>query len=390
MEPRLPFWIGVAVLLAVGGTSLLGCTSGPTPPSTTEECTATTSCSGPVGQWQFLGLSSEHLSEVTAIAVDRCDPQTIYAGTSANFSGGTPTVLFKSSNCGQSWDTLFVGGIQGGGITDLELDPKQKGVVYALPGPALKSTDGGTTWSDMTKDVRLNTRAHDLEVHPHDPRILYLNTGTFGSGRLLKSLNGGASWVSLETDTFAPTEGEIVISPSRPQVVYFLKGTTSDVYRTDDGGETWTKTSLRDWIDEPDATNTVQSVLVDADNSNVVYAGLGVEVPFGGDTVEGPLLVRSRDGGKTWQTYATGLPKRGIAQKLVQHRVTGELFLIYTDGNQGNLYRRPPGTQRWNSFGIDYLRMQSHFYGALEVVEVDNSLYFGLEGLYRMKLPPVE
>jgi len=63
MKPRLSFWIGVAVHFAFTGTTLLGCTSGPTPPSTTEECTATTSCSGPVGQWEFLGLSSERLRD---------------------------------------------------------------------------------------------------------------------------------------------------------------------------------------------------------------------------------------------------------------------------------------------------------------------------------------
>lgn len=390
MECRFEHWAFVLVVLGSVGGSFVACSSGPQPPAVTACEAPVASCPGPVGQWEFLGLSSKHLDGISAIAVDRCNPRTIYAGTSASFSGGLPSVLFKSTDCGQSWDTLFVGSIQGGGITDLDLDPKRPEVVYMLPGPALKSIDGGQTWHDITEDIQfVETRAQDLALHPREPRIVYLSTGGFGSGRLFKSLNGGASWTNLETENFATSSGQVAISSSDPRVVYALKFVTGDVYRSDDGGRSWTKTHLRKSIDEPDEVNTVHDILVDADSANVIYAGLGIQVPFRGDPVEGPLLVRSRDGGKTWQAYSTGLPRRGFVRKLAQHEQTGELFLVYTGGG-GELYRHAPGANRWVPFGVDSLRSQSHSHGSLEVVETDNSLYFGLDGLYRMKLPSAE
>jgi len=392
------YWHLVFIISALGGVggNLIACSSEPSPPPATSCGQPVASCPGSVGEWESLGLSSEKLGNVEAVAVDRCDPRTIYAGTSASFSGGIPTVLFKSSDCGQTWDTLFVGGIQGGGITDLELDPERSEVVYMLPQPVLKSTDGGESWRDVTEDIQfVETRAQDLTLHPNEPRILYLSTGGFGSGRLFKSFDGGASWTNLETENFKTSSGQAAISRSEPRVVYALRAVTGDVFRSENGGQSWTKTRLREHINEPDEVNTVRDILVDVDSSKVVYAALGIQVPFGGNLVEGSILVRSRDGGKTWQAYNTGLPRRGFATKLVQHRETGELFLVYTGGGVentigGELYRRRPEAEQWVPFGVDSLRSESHTHSSLEVVETDNSLYFGLDGLYRIKLPPTK
>lgn len=97
--------LSAAVLLG-----LLGCDSAPEPPPQAD-CAPVAATSGPVGEWEYLGLGGKDIDDITAIAVHPCDPQVIYAGSSFNFSDGIQGKLFKSEDGGETWDTLRVGGV---------------------------------------------------------------------------------------------------------------------------------------------------------------------------------------------------------------------------------------------------------------------------------------
>lgn len=380
MERRFEYVVLVVVLGLVGG-GLLGCDSGPLPPAVTECKTPVASCPGPVGQWEFLGLSGEQIGAIQAIAVDRCDPRTIYAGSNFSFSGGLHGMIFKSTNCGQTWDTLLVGG----DYEEIEIDPSDPEVVYAMHSPrgdVIKSTDGGQTWTVMTEGIRFaGPAAQELEIDPRRPRILYMAQSGFGSGTLFKSLNGGASWTNLDGagTIFRGDMTGLALDPDDPSIIY-VGMASGYVLKSADAGRTWNKVKLGN------GSFFVNDLLVHPDSSEVVYAA-GERDGFVviGELNEPPMW-RSRDGGATWAAFDAGLPERSIVRDLARDGRTGELFLVHTFDDRGALYRRRPGASAWTAFGVDSLRHRGHYNGALQMVEADRSLYFGLNGLYRMKM----
>jgi len=139
-------------------------------------------------------------------------------------------------------------------------------------------------------------RVHDVEALPDDPSTLYVATA---SGGLWKSVNRGHTWTDLWTDMPTSTFGDVAIAPSDPNVVYAGTGEQNNrqstswgngVYRSDDGGETWTHLGLED-------TRHIGEVRVDPRNADVVWvAALG---NLWADSEERGVY-KSSDGGRTW------------------------------------------------------------------------------------------
>jgi len=360
----------VLLLLTSLVVSLAGCDSAPDPPET-NECTPVASTNGQVGEWEFLGLGGEDIGDISAIAVSPCDPRVIYAGSSADFSGGIPGRIFKSTDGGATWDTLFTGSTQGGGVSDIEVDPHDPKTVYALPGGVIKSTDGGQTWQDLSEDLEIpteDTRALVLEVDPTNPKILYLGATGFFGGALYKTDNGGAEWKVLGQDV-ARLDGvaSVTVSPKNPATVYVGAG-SGDLFKSTDGGQTWELTGLRR------TRLDVQDVSIDAQQPNRLYAA-----------VEENGIMTSKDGGATWQSLNEGLPENGLVVEV--EKSTKELFLVHAHEDSGQVYRREESLESvWSSYGVDSLEGQSHYSSSLQLMAEARSLYFGLNGVYRVKL----
>jgi photosystem II stability/assembly factor-like uncharacterized protein len=121
-----------------------------------------------------------------------------------------------------------------------------------------RSRDGGATWQRVLfKDA--NAGAVDLAMDPTNPRVLYaafwqarrspyaLESGGPGSG-LWKSTDGGDTWVELTRNRGLPrgVVGKIgvTVAPARPERVWaIVEAEDGGVFRSDDGGETWTRTN---------------------------------------------------------------------------------------------------------------------------------------------------
>ena len=172
------------------------------------------------------------------------------------------------------------------------------------PSPSrgvFKSTDGGRTWNKILfrNDT---TGAIDLSMDPSDPEVLYaglwhayrkpwqLVSGGAGSG-LFKSTNGGRTWKEITRNPGLPTGiiGNVGISVSgaNPRRVYaMLEADSGGVYRSDDGGDTWS------WVNSNRSLRQrawyYTRIYADPQDENTVYAS---NVQF----------QRSRDGGRTWQ-----------------------------------------------------------------------------------------
>ena len=203
----------------------------------------------PAGEWTSLGL--QKADDIYSVAVHPDDPETIYVGSSYNFSDGIQGKLFKTTDCGAHWDTLFAGN----SVRTIQYEPDNPEVVYVLnSNDVLKSTDAGSTWSSLQNGIRLNweTFSHSLVIHPEDPSILYVGTGGFFGGRLYKSTNGGKSWNELTSGFPEDPNRDILynsivsIALNRRQPNQILAGTAEngDLLLSNDAGENWSKTNL--------------------------------------------------------------------------------------------------------------------------------------------------
>ena len=123
--------------------------------------------------------------------------------------------------------------------------------------------------------------------------------GATGGG-VWKTTDGGVTWRPVSDKTFKSSSvGAIAIAPSNPDIVYVGMGETElrgniiqgdGVYRTADGGKTWTALGL-------EKTQAIGRIRVHPANPDLVYvAALGN--PYGTNPERG--VFRSKDGGKTW------------------------------------------------------------------------------------------
>ncbi|NNF26909.1 MAG: glycosyl hydrolase, partial [Gemmatimonadetes bacterium] len=140
-------------------------------------------------------------------------------------------------------------------------------------------------------------RIHDVEALPGDPSTLYVASA---SGGLWKSVNRGISWTNLWEHMPTSTFGDIAISPSNADVVYVGTGEQQNrqstswgngVYRSEDGGSTWTHLGLEE-------TRHTGRVQVHPTNPDLVWVAaqgnLWQPSPDRG-------VYRSTNGGQDWE-----------------------------------------------------------------------------------------
>ncbi|MGH7615717.1 MAG: WD40/YVTN/BNR-like repeat-containing protein, partial [Gemmatimonadaceae bacterium] len=139
-------------------------------------------------------------------------------------------------------------------------------------------------------------RIDDIEVAPSDPSTIYL---AFATGGLFKSENNGTTFQpvfeSYETASF----GDVAIHPTNPNIVYAGTGEANNrnsssigdgVYKTVDGGKTWTNVGLRE-------TQTISRIVIDPRNPETVYAAANGHL-FGPNPERG--IYKTVNGGKSW------------------------------------------------------------------------------------------
>lgn len=165
----------------------------------------------------------------------RRTPWTIISGGDQDESG-----LYKSVNGGASWTRITEGLPEGlVGKIDLAVSPADSSIVYALveapgdEGGLFKSVDQGETFEHISSESGIRTRPFyyaNLEVDPTNPDILYAM-----ATRYYKSVDGGESWSQL-----TPPHGDnhdMWINPDDPDL--FIQGNDGGANVTHNGGETW-------------------------------------------------------------------------------------------------------------------------------------------------------
>ncbi len=268
---------------------------------------------------------------------------------------------------GMRW--RMIGPFRGGRALAVAGVPGQPNVYYfgAVGGGVWKTTDGGRVWKPIF-DREPIASIGSIAIAPSDPNILYVGTGeadmrsdiTFGDG-VYKSTDGGETWTNVGLRDTRHI-GRILVDPHDPNVVLvaalghaYGPNPERGVFRSSDGGKTWQKVLYKD------ADTGAIDLCFDPGNSRVVYAALwqtrrppwSTYPPLGGP---GSGLYKSTDGGVTWrQLTGHGLPpgewgRVGIAVAQANGR---ERVYAVIDARDGGLYRSDDAGETWQHVGAD-------------------------------------
>ena len=213
--------------------------------------------------WQPL-FDKQPIASIGAIAVAQSDHNVIYVGTGeacirGNISYGNG--VYKSVDAGKTWKNVGLKDTQH--IGALIIDPRNPNIVFvAALGHAygqneergvFRTTDGGATWQKVLyKDNK--TGAIDVVFDPNNSNTLFaslwevyrnpwsLNSGGPGSG-LYKSTDGGTTWTHIEGHGLpAGIMGRIGVSVSGAdsnKIYAMVESKEGGLYRSDDGGDSW-------------------------------------------------------------------------------------------------------------------------------------------------------
>lgn len=254
-------------------------------------------------------------SSVGAIAVSPSNPDIVYVGMGESKLRGNIIQgdgVYRTTDGGRSWTHLGLENTLT--ISRLRVDPADPDTVYATalgdpygPNPergVFRSRDGGKAWQKVLfRDEK--TGGEDLVIDPRNPRVLYasmwevyrtphsLSSGGPGSG-LFKSTDGGDTWTELTRNPGMPKGviGKISVSVSGSasgRVYALVEALDGGLFASDDGGVTWT------------AVNTSRTLWQRAFYFLRVHAD-----PVDRDTVYvlNYDFLRSIDGGKTFEKIA--------------------------------------------------------------------------------------
>ena len=266
----------------------------------------------------------------------------------------------------------------------------------AVAGGVWKTTDGGNTWEPLTDGTAISS-VGAIAIAPSNHGIIYVGTGeaaprgnmTYGDG-VYRSVDGGKTWSHLGLKDTRQI-GAVIVDPNNADIVLvaalghaFGPNAERGVFRTTDGGKSWTKVLYKD-----ENTGAID-VSFDPHNARTVYAALwqARRQPWnfssGGP---GSGLYRSTDGGVSWkQLTGKGLPT-GILGRIHVSISPADSKRIYAmiEAEQGGLYRSDDGGDHWQRVNDDGRLSQRAWYFSTVLADPKNAdtVYAENTGLFR-------
>jgi PKD repeat protein/photosystem II stability/assembly factor-like uncharacterized protein len=216
-----------------------------------------------------------------------------------------------------------------GRINAVRFDPVNSDVIYACApaGGLWKTTDGGGTWTNNNDFLSL-IGCSDLCIDHTNPQVMYLATGDNDAGDtysigVLKSTDGGLTW-NPTTLAWTPAQSRriyrLLIDPTNAQILY--AGTNNGIYKTLDGGTTWSQIS----------GISVTDMEFNPADPHTLYAC-------------GQRFYRSNNSGGTWTAITAGTPSSQMVSRLAIAVTPADDQVVYlvagSSSNQGfmGMYR---------------------------------------------------
>ena len=272
------------------------------------------------------GISAEYEHVFTLAAFRRGGAIELWAGTQ-------PAALYRSLDLGKTWTEL----------------------------PGVRSVPGTDAWNFPVPPFIAHVK--NVAIHPAEPSVVYV---CVEQGALLKSTDGGTTWREItsyatEEDRWYHDAHRITISPSDPAHLFFTSG--EGLYRSSDAGVTWTHLTTRhDRVGYPDA------FFLDPHDERTAYMAGGGLSPdawtAGADTSALTGVLRSVDSGVTWTEMHDGLaePIRGNFEAMSLHR-WGEDISLFAGSAVGEVFERAGRDAPWERIatGLSPISKVGHY-----------------------------
>ena len=261
-------------------------------------------------EFKFRNIGPFRGGRVVAVAGVTTQPNTYFFGATG---GG----IWKTTDAGASWLPVADGQVKTGDVGALAVSETDPNVIYAGMGEACvrgnlsngdglyKSTDSGKTWRNV--GLRDTYQIGWVAIHPRNPDIVFVAAlgHAFGPNEergVFRTKDGGKTWTKVlyrNADTGAV---DLAIDPGDPDTIYATLwqvrrkpwtfesgGPGSGIFKSTDGGGHWTELTHNEGL--PKGILGRIGITVSPANPERVWAL--VEAQEGG-------VFRSDDGGKTW------------------------------------------------------------------------------------------
>lgn len=267
--------------------------------------------------WERISPANHaEIRQIESVAIDPADPKIIYAGTWH--------LPWKTADSGKTWHNIKKGVIDDSDVFSIVIDPKARANVYISACSGIyKSESSGELFRKIQGIPYSARRTRMLKMDPSDHNIIYAGT-TEG---LWKSSDAGATW--KRTTAANVVINDVLIDPRQPAHV-LLATDRGGVLASNDGGITFAA-SNRGFTHRQ-----VAALLVDRNDSSIIYAGLL------NDKEQGGVFV-SRDAGRSWMQMSEGLDERDVL--VLRQSSEGALFA----GTDRGILRYDKDQNRWTA-----------------------------------------
>ena len=292
-----------------------------------------------------------------------------------------------------------VGPLQGGRVTTVAGVPSQPQTYYmgVASGGLWRTTDGGESWEPITDGKVPVGSSGAIAVADSDPDIIYFGTGSDGlrsnvsTGRgVYKTTDGGETW-SFAGLYDVGQIGGLKIHPTDPNTVWvaangdaFKPSSERGIYKTTDGGETW-----RNTLFVSDSTGAMD-VEIQPGNPSVVYAWMNRIERKPWTIISGSYeggFYKSTDGGESFDRIMNGLPSEliGKGNMGVTDANPDRIYALVEAKPGGGLYRSDDAGQNWMLVNDEGAMIQRPFYYTTLGTDPTNAdvVYTGAEGFWK-------
>lgn len=323
------------------------------------------------------------------IAIDQADSQTIYLAISRVDEPGSPSAgLYRSTNGGQDWTRIFTSPYdQGTRDIRVAVTPADPRTIYIYTGGftsngfdvrVVISRDGGATWANLgssnidTAQFGYNTY---LFVDPRNASTVYL-----GSRDVYKSTDAGSSWTNLTRNFVRGPEDIILYEPggstSHPDQhgLAFSPGNPNEIFISNDGG-------VSKSTDAGESFLSLNTTLTLTQFTSIATHPTNPFISYGGTQDNGTQ--RRFSGTQNWREFISGDGGDCVINPL-------DPSMVFTTFVRGNIFRFNSdgrgfdGQFGWNdTFGEPDTGAAIAFYPPFTGNGVDSTLYFGTWRLFK-------